>query len=360
MRSSQAYDSPGLPLTLQPYIINARPSTPATGYYPLPAYAAVGSASMPTLGSWPGMQPAPNPAIGSCLAPGQENLPRDLLGWADTQLSRELYDKQAPDFESAILSFLLVYRESPLDLRGAPSSSGKKLPPCVDPKDLVRKICEMRCWYMIWQTSKLYTQAPGGAPGAQLPPTVIWELRKIATDALIACEKEILLELDELPPNGAQLIELPLWACIWQVILIYRQLVSGYWNLARSQPASSADGGGNGESQPHVIRSGSLGRGDCLLDLADRFPGSNEVSVLTVVEHLYRLLVIKYSAYFGSTSPVFPKKGQPPTAELLRGDEGLRRKWDNILVRRKEFCEHPDSTGPDGAYRRPDDRPTCG
>lgn len=360
MRSSQAYDSPGLPLTLQPYIINARPSTPATGYYPFPAYAAFGSASMSMLGSWHGMQLAPNPAIGSCLAPGQENLPRDLLGWAERQLSRQLFHKQAPDFESAILAFLLVYRDSPLDLHGGSSSSGKKLTPCVNPKDLVRKICEMRCWYMIWHTSKLYAHTPGGAADSQLPPTVIWELRKIATDALIACEKEILLELDELPPDGARLIELPLWACIWQVILIYRQLVSGYCNLARSQPAGSASGGSTGESQPHVIRSGSIGRGDCLLDLADRLPGFHEVSVLTVVKHLYRLLVIKYSAYFGSTSPIFPKKGQPPTAELLRGDEGLRREWDNVLQRRKEFCEYPNSTGPDGAYRRPDDRSTCG
>lgn len=263
MRSSQAYDSPGLPLTLQPYIINARPSTPTTGYYPLPAYAAVGSASMSTLGSWPGIQLAPSPAIWSCLAPGQENLPRDLLGWAERQLSRELCDKQAPDFESAILSFLLIYRDSPLDLHAASSCSGKKLTPCVDPKHLVRKICEMRCWYMIWHTSKLYAHAPGWAADAQLSPTVIWELRKIATGALIACEKEILLELDELPPDGARLIELPLWACIWQVILIYRQLVSGYWNLSRSQPAGSANGGSTGESQLRVFWQRRLLTGSC-------------------------------------------------------------------------------------------------
>lgn len=75
-------------------------------------------------------------------------------------------------------------------------------------------------------------------------------------------------------------------------------------------------------------------------ETADRLPGLNEVSVLSVVEHLYRLLVIKYSAYFGSASPIFPKKGQPPTADLLQGDGRLSREWENVLLRRKEFCEH--------------------
>lgn len=70
------------------------------------------------------------------------------------------------------------------------------------------------------------------------------------------------------------------------------------------------------------------------------------MSALAVVEHLYRLLVIKYSAYFGSASPIFPKKGQPPTTELLEDDERLRREWDNVLLRRKEFCEHPNPTCP--------------
>lgn len=215
---------------------------------------------MPTLSSWPGMQLAPNLAVRTCLASGQEHLSRDLLLWAERQLLRELYDKKTPGFEAAILSFLLAYRNSPLDLRGTSSSSGKKkLPACIDPKTLVRKVCEMRCWYLIWQTSKLYTFSRGGAPvggghpncQSQLSPTVILELKKIATEALIACEKEILLELDELSPDGARLIELPLWACIWQMILIYRQMVSGYSKIARSQPVSPIEGGGTGKLQSH-------------------------------------------------------------------------------------------------------------
>lgn len=62
-------------------------------------------------------------------------------------------------------------------------------------------------------------------------------------------------------------------------------------------------------------------------------------SALSVVEHLYQLFVIKYSAYFGSASPIYPKRGQPPTVQLLEGDERVRREWDNVLLRRKEFCE---------------------
>lgn len=262
VKKNPSSDSPGLPLMLQPYVVNARPSAPAAGYYSSPAAAGISSAQVASLSTWAGTQFAPNPAVWDCLAPGQERLSRDLLAWAERQLARELYEKKAPDFEAAILSFLFAYRESSLDLHGASSSSGKKkLPACVDPKNLVRKVCELRCWYLIWQSSKLYTCAHGGVPYAngpahsysQLQPTVIWELRKIATEALVACEKEVLLELDELSPDGARLIELPLWACIWQMILIYRQLVSGYSNLARNQPASSVNGGSTGEWRTFLL-----------------------------------------------------------------------------------------------------------
>lgn len=247
---------------LQPYVVNARPSALAAGYYSSPAAAGISSGPVAAPSSWSGTQLAPNPAVWDCLAPGQERLPCDLLAWAERQLLRELYDKKAPDFGAAILSFLFAYRESSLDLHGASSSSGKKkLSACVDPKNLVRKVCELRCWYLIWQTSKLYTCAHGGVPCAnghthsysQLQPKVIWELRKIATEALVACEKEVLLELDELSPDGARLIELPLWACIWQMVLIYRQLVSGYSNLARSQPAGSINGGRTGEWRTSLL-----------------------------------------------------------------------------------------------------------
>ncbi|KAG8169327.1 hypothetical protein KVR01_000072 [Diaporthe batatas] len=315
----QAKDSPGLVLTLQPYVVNARPVALGTGHSSLPSYAGVSDAS--AWNSGPSIQPIPSTVMGLCLAPGQEHLPRDLLGWAEKQLSGELRDKNAPDFESAILSFLLVYRDSSPELQGSSSSSSsgkRKALVCVDPENLVRKICEMRCWYLIWQTSKLYACAHGGAPNSdgrsdkhsRLPPTALWELRKITTEALIAYEKEILLELDELSPDAARLIELPLWACMWQMILIYRQLVAGYSNLARSRLVSSVDGG---------------------------TAGSNEISALPVVEHLYRLLILKYNAYFGSTSPIYPKKGQPPTSEVLAGNEHLKREWDNVSVRRKEF-----------------------
>lgn len=255
---NQSKDSPGLALTLQRYVVNARPFTSATGYFPSPAYAGFSGAPMSALSSWSGTQLASNPVVGVCLASGQEPLPPDLLVWAERQLLRDLYYKQTPDFEAAILSFLLAYRDTNLDLHGASSGSGKKKKPtCIDPRTLVRKVCEMRCWYLIWQTSKLYTCTNGGAPSAnanahtngysQLQPTVILELREKATEALIACEKEILLELDELSPDGARHIELPLWACIWQMILIYRQLVSGYSKLAHSQLLSSMNGGGAGK-----------------------------------------------------------------------------------------------------------------
>ncbi|KAL1883163.1 hypothetical protein Daus18300_000221 [Diaporthe australafricana] len=182
--------------------------------------------------------------------------PDILLVWAERQLSKELDAKKTPGFEAAILSFLLAYRDSPVNLSGASSAIGnKKAPAFTDPKRLVRKTCEMRCWYRIWQTSILYscaheegsTASSRNEAHTELPAAALRELKKLATNALIACEKEILLELDELSPSMAPLIELSHWACIWQVILIYRQLVAGYSNLARRQPMNSMYGVSTGE-----------------------------------------------------------------------------------------------------------------
>lgn len=183
--------------------------------------------------------------MGDCLASGQENLSHHLLGWADRFLLQQVDQKKAPYFEAAIISFLLACKDSSLDLGGSGASSRKKKALAhVDSKNLVRKVCEMRSWYSIWQTSQLYVYTDGGAPDennnshSRLPPTALWELRKIVTEALIECEKEVLMELDELSPDEAQILSLPLWACIWQMIFIYRQLFAGYSKLNHKQAGS--------------------------------------------------------------------------------------------------------------------------
>lgn len=117
------------------------------------------------------------------------------------------------------------------------------MPTIINSKGLVRKICEMRCWYLVWQTSQLYVYPSHST----LPRTALWELKKMAVEELIACEKEVLLELDDLPPDGARLIELPLWACVWQMILIYRQLFAGLSTLAQPQVGKSGNPEETGE-----------------------------------------------------------------------------------------------------------------
>ncbi|KAK2610483.1 hypothetical protein N8I77_003910 [Diaporthe amygdali] len=313
---NQASDSPGFALMLQEYVVNERPFMSATSYFPSPAPAGFASAPVSHSSDRLETQSSPNSVPWLCLAPGHEPLSGTLLTWAERQLSKELDVKKAPDFEAAILSFLLAYRDSPMDLSDVSYNIGKKSSAFVDAKNLIRKTCEMRCWYRIWQTSALYYQADGGGSATgnnihqPMPVAALFELKKIAANALIACEKHILSELDEWPPGVDRLTELPLWACLWQMILIYKQLVAGYSNLARSHPVNSIYGVN---------------------------PGFNEVSALSVVQHLYRLLIVKYNAYFGSTSPIYPRKGQPSTSELLAGDKHLKREWDNVLMRRKEF-----------------------
>lgn len=229
---------------------------PATSYYPSPAPTGLADAPESMLNKWPGTWMPQNLERGACLAPGQEHLAHSLLVWAERQLSKELDAKKSPGFEAAIISFLLAYRDSPVDLSKASSTVGnKKVPAIIDPKRLVRKTCEMRCWYRIWQTSALYSCSHGGGstssslnePHTELPVAALWELRKLATNALIACENQILLDLDELSPSMAPLIELSHWACIWEMILIYRQLVAGYSNLAQTQLENSMYGVSTGE-----------------------------------------------------------------------------------------------------------------
>lgn len=60
-------------------------------------------------------------------------------------------------------------------------------------------------------------------------------------------------------------------------------------------------------------------------------------AALLVVINLHRLLLIRYAAYFGSSSPIHPKPGQPTTQELLKGNDGLLRAWNRVLILRKEF-----------------------
>lgn len=67
--------------------------------------------------------------------------------------------------------------------------------------------------------------------------------------------------------------------------------------------------------------------------------GSGYIPVaLNIISHLHRILLVKHGAYFRSSSPIFPKRGQPSTLELLEHPQ-LKRAWENVLERRGGFCK---------------------
>lgn len=61
------------------------------------------------------------------------------------------------------------------------------------------------------------------------------------------------------------------------------------------------------------------------------------VAALDVMQQLHRLLLVKYSAYFWSSSPLHPWPTGPSTAQTLAGDERLRTTWFDVFTRYEGF-----------------------
>lgn len=85
----------------------------------------------------------------------------------------------------------------------------------------------MACFFRIWSTSTFWCRDPKGNIVA-LPMSVQAELRNIALCGLSHLEGDIFKELDDcVTPSGIPKPEekLPLWASMWQLMLMYRDLM---------------------------------------------------------------------------------------------------------------------------------------
>ncbi|KUI62997.1 hypothetical protein VP1G_10122 [Cytospora mali] len=310
--------SPNLDLTPQMCVATSGQFPPLMDYYAPPTIAGLGGVPISTFGYPTGSFAGPN-VSGSLVVqdprPSQDDV---LLFSAESRLSAELEEHKSRSFTAAVGALLLAYKNS---LSVAPESrpaNGKKKRQIgvVDTKDLVCRVVELQCWFRIWRNPALYCQVqrrqPLGMSYAavlQSSITAIPELRDIANTALMACERAIFSKLDELSPRLARDDELPVWACFWQMLLTYRDLITMYSRFDQSQSTNLSFG---------MVREDISG-------------------ALDIVKHLYRLLVIKLAAYISSSSPIFHKRDQPETGAMLAGDERLQREWENVLLQREDF-----------------------
>lgn len=61
-----------------------------------------------------------------------------------------------------------------------------------------------------------------------MPATVLWGLKRLALDALGPSEKAALALLDGLLVTGIRGVEVPVLACLWQMILVHQRLIRAY------------------------------------------------------------------------------------------------------------------------------------
>lgn len=258
--------SPHLSLSLQPYYTNSAQDGPAQvdhSYYFPPPVATFGTVPMSTSGNWPGTPPysyyLPNGRLQYFLAPRTHPPPMDLLRCAETQVSRDQEQTRATEasFEAAVQIFVFALRDRPLPLppekltTGAGPAGGRRrsrssAAPLSAARYLLRNVCELVCWARLWRAPVTYyvQQGRGGtsAPASSLPTTVLRELKEIALPELVSCERRVMEELDELLVMGIRGIEVPVLACLWQTILIYRQLIRAYSQELRGPPGFGAGG----------------------------------------------------------------------------------------------------------------------
>lgn len=85
----------------------------------------------------------------------------------------------------------------------------------------------MNCFFRIWKSPAFWCLDPANN-FTSLPTSVSARLRYIAHKALDRIEHDILKDLDDcLTPNGAPKSQerLAIWACLWQLMMMYRELI---------------------------------------------------------------------------------------------------------------------------------------
>ena len=111
--------------------------------------------------------------------------------------------------------------------------------------NLVNKVHQMNCFFRIWKTSTFWCRDPSNK-FVPLPLSVQAQLRNIARKTVKRIEMDVLKELDECltQQKGPKPEErVGIWASMWQLIFMYRELLSAFHAYAeRIQEASEEIG----------------------------------------------------------------------------------------------------------------------
>lgn len=97
----------------------------------------------------------------------------------------------------------------------------------------------MSCYFRILKAPTLWCQDPSGKVSS-LPASVQAQLRSIARLLIRGIERNVFKALDNLTTPTSQPKpeeRLALWACLWQLILMYRELTAafGIWSSCSEQ-----------------------------------------------------------------------------------------------------------------------------
>ncbi|RSL89985.1 hypothetical protein CDV31_015772 [Fusarium ambrosium] len=148
----------------------------------------------------------------------------ELQRWVEAQIKRE----RSNHFEHAVQNFLLSYSEGGYDL----------------PKHkLVSKVHTMNCFFRIWKAPP-FTCCSSSNKFSHVPFTVQAELRRIAWKALVSHEHDILKLLEECLAQQEPLKpreRMAVWASLWQLMLMYRELVLAHDSYFMRNPSAARD-----------------------------------------------------------------------------------------------------------------------
>ncbi|OTB03091.1 hypothetical protein M426DRAFT_187389 [Hypoxylon sp. CI-4A] len=90
---------------------------------------------------------------------------------------------------------------------------------------LVRQVHNLRCMYRIWRQEKFFCQAsPNSCALEELPRQVCQDLKRIVLSRMKGLETDILAQFWKLLDKPHD--RLPLWACMMQLTLMYRDIFS--------------------------------------------------------------------------------------------------------------------------------------
>lgn len=92
----------------------------------------------------------------------------------------------------------------------------------------MKKTHELACFFRIWKTSTFWCEDPKRRMAA-LPLSVQAQIRHIARKAISRRERDIFSILDSLSsPSSQPKAEerMALWACLWQLIWVYRDITA--------------------------------------------------------------------------------------------------------------------------------------